>query len=494
MRLLSLCSHALLALVDLFSPRHLRARRREQVYVLIHRLIGLRFRLLDWVLPDRRRAIVQRARAIAVLEATKARSAISGEATPAIGVSQTTDGDASVTGLKIAVFIPSFLRGQGGAEKVAGQVANVLSEAGATVHLFCREQDAATPAYSVEKNIRICLLDERDDERIQQYRQERYDLLVCFGMAHFYRRIPHIANLLDAPFVIQECTNPVSMTRLLHRLSDAHSERDAYWLRQAVLTQAAAVRFTMQNYARSVEAGIQPFSYAFFNAFRRPTICNPAMPDEPERKFVCVGAMKNINKNGIAAVKAFVEFAERHDSWRLSLYGANNFREEAERVLSAHGAKRVHDEGITSDLSEIYAKAYALIIPSFEEGLPNVVVEAFSFGVPCIGFKDCEGVAQLVQHGETGLLVDRGDPQGLLNALEQIIDSDVREKLSDGARKFAEQHFDFVVWRRCWLQLVHNAANGLNNCRTHQQPDGLPEDLEVGENWARLLDSYRVVA
>ena len=131
--------------------------------------------------------------------------------------------------LKIGIFIPSFLKGPGGAEKVAGQVANVISEAGSTVELFCRAPVGHPPTYSVNESVRIRLLSEQDDRQLERLRRDRFDLIVCFGMAHFYRRVPHIAQMLEAPFVIQECTNPGLMTGLVQKFSDSRSEEDAYW-------------------------------------------------------------------------------------------------------------------------------------------------------------------------------------------------------------------------------------------------------------------------
>ena len=99
----------------------------------------------------------------------------------------------------------------------------------------------------------------------------------------------------------------------------------------------------------------------------------------------------------------------------------------------------MRDRGAVHDIAAIYSQAHALVIPSFVEGLPNVVVEAFSFGVPCIGFSDCEGVAHLVRHQETGLLVDRNDPQGLQNAMQEIADPQVQSSLSAAAFEFARR-------------------------------------------------------
>ncbi|MGR8920298.1 MAG: glycosyltransferase [Gammaproteobacteria bacterium] len=487
--MISLASHGLVLCFELGGPRHGRDRRRELAYQFIHHLVSWTYRIADWVLPERRHAMRQRRSAIAALAARPGRTLPRRAAVPELFEAT---GESAVVGLRFAIFIPSFLRGQGGAEKVAGQVAAVLADAGGDVDLFCREPTGPPALYSVPAAVDFRLLDERDDEAIRAWRSRDYDLVIGFGMAHFYRRIATIAELLDAPYVLQECTNPAAMTRLLERRSDAHSKEESYWLRQAVLAQAAAVRFTTPGYAATVEPDIEPCVYPFYNAFRHLEAASRGAAADPARRFICVGAMKNINKNGIAAIRAYCHGGFEED-WELTLYGQNNFSGETERTLQRWPNARVRDAGVERDIEAIYADAWALVIPSYEEGLPNVVVEAFSFGVPCIGFSDCAGVQQLIRHGESGLLVDREDPEQLTAAMRAIADPATRERLAAGARDFAARYFNYETWRRNWLRVAHNAAHGLDRRGDPAVPVARRGDHTAGR-WLGLLETYRAIS
>ncbi len=89
------------------------------------------------------------------------------------------------------------------------------------------------------------------------------------------------------------------------------------------------------------------------------------------------------------------------------------------------------------NIDEIYADAWMLVIPSREEGLPNVVVEALTYGVPCIGFEDCPGVNHLIKNDKTGFLVSRDEPGGLFAAMSRLSAPDTRTRLSADAVAFA---------------------------------------------------------
>ena len=496
---MSISQHAkktVLYLINRCGPSATQGRRLARVRHFVGLFKKAKYWTADRIWLPRRHAIAERDAALEGLRvkrqhAEDGRAKNRGGKVRAFLSSNTTPLDK----LKVAIFIPSFLNGAGGAEKVAAQVAETFVAAGAAVVLLCRAANGDQQAYKIDERIKIRSFSEQDDEQIAMLRDDGFDVLVCFGMPHFFRRIPHVAEMLGVPFVVQECTNPKEMTRSLLELTDCRTEEEAYWMRQSVFAHAAATRFTNPSHCETVIEELKPFCYGFYNAFPLPS-CNVHLDLEPNsiRKVICVGAMKNENKNGMAAVTAFCEFTQDHDNWSLELYGENGYPDALRRAIALNPQAAISDNGIERDINRIYSDAYALVIPSFEEGLPNVVLEAFSYGVPCIGFSDCSAVAHLVHHGKNGLLVDRNDTNGLKNALEMLTDVSLRNKLGKNARKFAESHFQIEEWKRNWLQLTHNAAHGLNK-NGHLQPAVALGD--VGKNtspWRRLLRSHRAIA
>jgi glycosyltransferase involved in cell wall biosynthesis len=72
-------------------------------------------------------------------------------------------------------------------------------------------------------------------------------------------------------------------------------------------------------------------------------------------------------------------------------------------------------------LAPLYRRALALVVPSLEEGLGLVAVEALLSETPVIAFAS-GGLTDVVKHGITGVLVDRRDPRDLAGAIEMLID------------------------------------------------------------------------
>ncbi len=92
------------------------------------------------------------------------------------------------------------------------------------------------------------------------------------------------------------------------------------------------------------------------------------------------------------------------------------------------------------DLASWYASADLFVFPSVVETFGNVVLEAFSSGVPVVAF-DAGGVRELVASGRNGLLVSPDSPSGLADAVSSLLaDRELRARLSRGALATATRH------------------------------------------------------
>ena len=75
--------------------------------------------------------------------------------------------------------------------------------------------------------------------------------------------------------------------------------------------------------------------------------------------------------------------------------------------------------GFQREILDWIAHLDALLMPSLHEGLPYTLLEAMSLGVPAIASR-VGGLAEVLRHGETGLLVEVGDAAGLAGALAKL--------------------------------------------------------------------------
>jgi glycosyltransferase involved in cell wall biosynthesis len=112
------------------------------------------------------------------------------------------------------------------------------------------------------------------------------------------------------------------------------------------------------------------------------------------------------------------------------------------RMLDDARAAGVHILGWRDDLESLYAAMDVFVLASHREGLPRSAMEAAAMALPVVA-TDIRGCRQVVEDGETGLLVPVRDPEALRAALERVgEDGRLRARMGEAGRRRAEERFD----------------------------------------------------
>ncbi len=104
---------------------------------------------------------------------------------------------------------------------------------------------------------------------------------------------------------------------------------------------------------------------------------------------------------------------------------------------------RVHLLGFQHDIRTALSSSNILVLPSYREGFPNVVLQASAMGLPCI-VTDISGCNEIIQHGFNGWLVPSHDHHGLTVAMLESLSSppDVLSQMGENARQRVISRFD----------------------------------------------------
>lgn len=144
---------------------------------------------------------------------------------------------------------------------------------------------------------------------------------------------------------------------------------------------------------------------------------------------------------------------------RLDVIGTGPLLDTLRHEAGALGvADRVRFHGFQRNILDWIAHLDALLMPSLHEGLPYTLLEAMSLGIPTIASR-VGGLAEVLRHNETGLLVEVGDAAGLAEALARLAcDPQVGRRLGEAAAR--EQRARYTLTRMVddYLEVYREAA------------------------------------
>ena len=205
-------------------------------------------------------------------------------------------------------------------------------------------------------------------------------------------------------------------------------------------------------------------------------------PPPGGRRLICIGRMTE-QKGHLLLIEAAAQVARQVPDFELVLAGDGELRPTIERRIAELGLRRhVRITGwIDSDTvrQELLA-ARALVLASFAEGLPVVIMEAMALGRPCVS--TCiAGVPELIRDGDNGWLLPAGDPEALAAAMLACLRLDDAElaRVGQRARATALERHDIDREAARLVALFEEYASPTKTYSSHRAASGAKENAHA---------------
>jgi colanic acid/amylovoran biosynthesis glycosyltransferase len=160
-----------------------------------------------------------------------------------------------------------------------------------------------------------------------------------------------------------------------------------------------------------VHCGLEPAFYAV-----------APLPTAQKARLLCVGRLCE-QKGQLLLLQACRNLKEKGLEFELVLAGDGEMRPEIERMISAYGLSgivKITGWISSQQVREEILASLVLVLPSFAEGLPVVIMEAMALRRPVISTY-VAGIPELVIHGQNGWLVPAGSVEALANVIEEML-------------------------------------------------------------------------
>lgn len=224
-----------------------------------------------------------------------------------------------------------------------------------------------------------------------------------------------------------------------------------------ILAQKIIVQF--ESYRKK----FPPFLRGRIKAIHNPVFYETIAPVDLQAQkapfvLLSVGRLSR-QKNFAVLIEAFAKIANEHPDWILHIVGEGEEQPLLkDLILRLKIENRCMLLGTRQDVHALYAGASLFCLPSLWEGFPNALAEAMAYGLPCVGFKSCDGVRDLLQNEENGWLAATTDSENLAITLNAAMNAPVqRQILGRAGRKTVERYNPqtiFTTWENTFLEMA----------------------------------------
>ncbi|MDO4707983.1 MAG: glycosyltransferase family 4 protein [Porphyromonadaceae bacterium] len=190
-------------------------------------------------------------------------------------------------------------------------------------------------------------------------------------------------------------------------------------------------------------------------AIPNPLPFNSSEVSSLQERVVVAAGRYDYQKNFEALIDIWKLLAERYPDWTLKIYGDGRLRPELEQQVQTLGlAERVRLEPPSRDMKSVYLSSSIYALTSHYEGLPMVLLEAQTMGLPIVAYACQCGPRDVISDGKDGYIIDPGDKVSFAQALERLmVDHDLRLSMGREARK-ASGRYELERVMEQWLALL----------------------------------------
>ena len=182
-----------------------------------------------------------------------------------------------------------------------------------------------------------------------------------------------------------------------------------------------------------------------------------------EGKLILFGSVKITDKRkGIDyLIEACKLLAEKHPEWKESLgvvvFGNQSQQLQEQLPFHVYPLPYIKNE---HEVVNIYNAVDLFAIPSLEENLPNMIMEAMACGVPCVGF-NVGGIPEMIDHLHNGYVAQYKSSEDFANGIYWTLTEPDYPSLSEQACRKAISHYSENVVAKKYIDL-YNKVTGRN--------------------------------
>lgn len=381
--------------------------------------------------------------------------------------------------MKLLYFIPA-LYNHGGMERVLTQKINYLAEyLGYEIDVITTEQKHQPCAFSLSGKVRLFHLDLNFNDH--------YDQSLIFKMINHYAKLRRYKKEI---YKILETEKPDIVISL------GGKEIDFLYKLKTNAGKVCEMHFSMNVRKQFLDSRKHGFVWKLIGTLRTNQLKkvtktldklivltnqdkiqwesthknvlhivnpNPFVTQSEKRTdsktVISVGRL-DAQKGYDLLIDAWKLVVEKHPDWKLNIFGTGELEHELRNKIRIFDMEdKIELKGLSKEIEKEYMASSFFVMSSLYEGLPMVLLEAMSCGLPVVSF-DCEwGPREVIQNERNGFLVPAKDYIKLADQINILIENrQLRNEMSNEAVRTSKK-YDIAKVMRQWDEMFKSLIN-----------------------------------
>ena len=153
----------------------------------------------------------------------------------------------------------------------------------------------------------------------------------------------------------------------------------------------------------------------------------------------------SIEKGVLNFVQAIPRISEIYPEYQFQIFGNGPQSKEISQYIFDHGLQ--HKVQLTGwidhdEVPKILNNLKLFVLPSFSEGLPNIMLESMACGTPVVATA-IGAIPDFIEDGKTGFILKNNSAECIQEGIVRAIESGSKESISTNGRNMVESHFTF---------------------------------------------------
>ena len=227
--------------------------------------------------------------------------------------------------------------------------------------------------------------------------------------------------------------------RLIRMLTHGFIEKIVYLLAHkiAVEYESMVERFNLQKYRHKILLGNQYVDTAIFKKVKNLV----------ERTYQLGYFGRLSYEKGILEFAGSLSLMPKDEHLRVLIVGEGELEEQTRKILTDTNIQGQVElvKWIDRDkMPEYLNNTKVVVVPSYGEGVPNIVLEAMACGTPVLA-TPVGGIPDVIKDGETGFIMEDNSPECIARNVSRVLNHPNLGEISSNARALLEREYIYKV-------------------------------------------------